>query len=105
MADSHKHGKCPDCPWVRGDIYQRDCCYPECPAGTASSVESQNLRRAAFELRTACSEAVSGEAAHARLTRYESAALLDLLHELAFQHKDSNKFDRARETLAEVLRA
>ncbi len=24
---------CPDCPWVRGDTYQRDCCYPDCPAG------------------------------------------------------------------------
>jgi hypothetical protein len=39
MADSHKHGKCPDCPWVRGDIYQRDCCYPECPAGTREEVK------------------------------------------------------------------
>lgn len=72
-------------------------------AGAARYVPSP-LGRAVAELRTACSVAVAGEAARANMSRGEARALLDLLTDLAFQHKDSNKFDRARESLATELR-
>jgi hypothetical protein len=65
---------------------------------------TSNLGKAISELRTACSEAVTGEAARANMSRGEAGALLDLLTDLAFQHKDSSKFERARESLATELR-
>lgn len=37
---------CKSCPWVVGDIYQRDCCYPEC--GSSAEQESRVANRCAL---------------------------------------------------------